>query len=49
MMELVDYSTTEGYDDAALLSADDAQARGGGAAAERLHAPAAVTMQQPRS
>jgi hypothetical protein len=34
----VQYSTMEGYHAAALLSELDAQARGGGGAAERLHA-----------
>jgi hypothetical protein len=34
----VQYSTMEGYHGAALLSELDAQARGGGGAAERLHA-----------
>ena len=35
----VQYSTMEGYHAAALLSElDDVQARGGGGAAERLHA-----------
>jgi hypothetical protein len=34
----VQYSSMEGYRAAALLSELDVQARGGGAAAERLHA-----------